>query len=140
MTKSGADILERERNAMMAEWLMRVNLLPALRPLSDEERVEHLYMLYNDIVTRLRQHSAKALVSRDAVAHGYTRQSQGYTPPMLVDESRLFEVVTFQTLERHQDELDHKHVLSDIVLIADETDSQLGQAITAMVELQQDVG
>jgi hypothetical protein len=48
---------------------------------------------------------------------------------MLVEESRVFQVVTFQTLRLHQSELDKDQLLSDIVVIADEVDSQLGQAV-----------
>ena len=48
---------------------------------------------------------------------------------MLVEESRLFQVVTFQTLHRHQGELDQDQLLLDIVVIADEVDLQLMQAV-----------
>jgi hypothetical protein len=49
---------------------------------------------------------------------------------MLVEESRLFQIVTFQTLHRHQDELDQNQVLLDVVTIADEVDLQLMQAVS----------
>jgi hypothetical protein len=48
---------------------------------------------------------------------------------MLVEESRLFEVLTFQTLHLHQGELDQEQLLSAIMVIADEADLQLGQAV-----------
>ena len=51
---------------------------------------------------------------------------------MLVEESRLFQVVTFQTLHRHQGELDRDQLLLDIVVIADEVDLQLTQAVTQL--------
>jgi hypothetical protein len=47
---------------------------------------------------------------------------------MLVYESRLLEVVTFQTLHGHQGELDREQLLLDIGVIADEVDLQLMQA------------
>jgi hypothetical protein len=49
---------------------------------------------------------------------------------MLVEESRLFQVVTFQTLHRHRGELDQKQLLLDVALIADEVDLQLMQAVS----------
>lgn len=55
---------------------------------------------------------------------------------MLVGESRVFEVVTFHSLQRHQDELDHQRVLSDLVLVADEADPQLAHAVEAKVEVK----
>jgi hypothetical protein len=48
---------------------------------------------------------------------------------MLVEESRLFQVVTFQTLHLHQGELDHDQLLADVAVIADEVDLQLTQAV-----------
>jgi hypothetical protein len=39
---------------------------------------------------------------------------------MLIDESRLFQVATFGELHLHQSELDHNHVLLDVMVIADE--------------------
>jgi hypothetical protein len=48
---------------------------------------------------------------------------------MLVEESRLFQVVTFHTLDLHQSELDQGQVLADVTVIADEVDLQLMQAV-----------
>jgi hypothetical protein len=48
---------------------------------------------------------------------------------MLVEESRLFQVVTFQTLHLNQSELEQSQVLADVVIIADEVDLQLMQAV-----------
>jgi hypothetical protein len=48
---------------------------------------------------------------------------------MLVEESRLFQVVTFHTLHLHRSEIDHHQVLADIAVIADEVDLQLMQAV-----------
>ena len=48
---------------------------------------------------------------------------------MLVEESRILEVTTFATLQRRQGELDRSRVLPDVVIIADEADRQLEEAI-----------
>jgi hypothetical protein len=53
---------------------------------------------------------------------------------MLVEESRLFQVVTFETLHRHQGELDKDQLLLDVVVIADEVDLQLMQAVTQLAQ------
>jgi hypothetical protein len=130
--KSVATILERELESAIKEWLKRVNLLPELRriPLSDEDRTLHLPKLFLDVVCRLRlADGAQLPVSSAATDHGRTRRQQGYSAGMLVEESRLFQVVTFQTLHRHQGELDQNQLLLDVVLIADEADLQLMQAV-----------
>ena len=130
--KSVATILERERETTIKEWLRRVNLLPTLThiPLSDNDRSQHLPKLFHDLVCRLRlANDAHLPVSTSATAHGQARRLQGYSPAMLVEESRLFQVVTFQTLHLNQSELEQSQVLADVVIIADEVDLQLMQAV-----------
>jgi hypothetical protein len=130
--KSVATILDRELESTIKEWLRRVNLLPELAriPLSDQDRTFHLYQLFHDLACRLRLAVDAVLpVSRAATDHGRRRRHQGYTAAMLVEESRLFQVVTFQTLHLHLGELDHDQLLSDVAVIADEVDLQLMQAL-----------
>ena len=43
---------------------------------------------------------------------------------MLVEESRIFQVSVFNTLHLHQSELDQSQVLLDVIVIADEADTQ----------------
>jgi hypothetical protein len=132
-----ADILERELQPTIKEWLRRVNLVPALTdiPLSDADRTGHLSMLYSDVITRLRlAKDAQSPISAAAAAHGQIRNAQGYSPAMLVEESRVFEVATFETLHLHRSELDEKHVLLDVIVIADEVDAQLMETVRSLIE------
>ena len=129
---SVATILDREVAHTIREWLSRVNLLPALTliPLSDEDRTLHLPKLFHDLACRLRlAKGASPPISNSAADHGRRRRHQGYSPPMLLEESRLVQVVTFQTLYLYQGELDHNQLLLDVALIADEVDFQLMQAL-----------
>jgi hypothetical protein len=132
---SVAAILERELAPTVREWLRRVNLVSELTdiPLTDAARTRHLPALYSDIISRLRvpkdDHSP---ISVTAAAHGQRRQKQGYSPAMLVEESRIFQVVTFAMLHLHQSELDQRRLLLDVVVIADETDAQLMGAVRSL--------
>jgi hypothetical protein len=131
-SKSVETILERECETAIKEWLRRVNLLPELTciSLSDGDRTLHLTKLYQDLACRLRLAKNACLpISTDAADHGQKRRLQGYSPAMLVEESRLFQVVTFETLDLHRDELDEDQVLSAVMVIADEADLQLGRAV-----------
>lgn len=129
---SVATILERELESTIKEWLRRVNLLPvsAHIPLNDEDRALNLRKLFRDLTCRLRlaKHAHRP-TSTAATDHGHRRRDQGYSPAMLVEESRLFEVVAFQTLHWNQDELDQDQLLLDIMVIADELDLQLMEAV-----------
>lgn len=132
--KSVATILERGVAATIKEWLRRVNLLPKLTSiqLNDEDRTRHLPQLFHDLTCRLRLvKDAHLPISGGALAHGQRRREQGYSPALLVEESRLFEVVTFRTLHLHKSELDQDQLLLDIMVIADEVDLQLMRAVNA---------
>ncbi len=136
---SAADILERELEPLIKEWLRRVNLVPELThiPLSDAERTGHLPELYRDLICRLRlAKDVHPPISFAAAAHGQVRCAQGYSASMLVDESRVFEVATFGTLHLHQSELDQNQALLDVMVIADEVDAQLTESARSLTRMK----
>ena len=133
---SVADILERELEPMTKEWLKRVNLIRELTdiPLSGLDRTAHLAKLYSDLISRLRlAKDVESPISVAAAVHGQIRRAQGYTAAMLIEESRLFQVATFGTLHLHQHELDHRQVLLDVTVIADEVDAQLVETVRSLM-------
>jgi hypothetical protein len=128
--ESVADILERDLDAVIQEWLIRVDKEPELTaiPLSFEDRTGHLPQLLRDVIVRLRlDDETKAEVSKAAAHHGDLRAQQGYTVAMAVEESRLLQVSIFTTLHRSQSHLEFETVLPAVVTIADEVDAQLKQ-------------
>ena len=136
---SVADILERELEPTIKEWLRRVNLVPELTdiPLSDVARTGHLPKLYFDLISRLRlAKDARPPISIAAAAHGEVRHAQGYSASMLIEESRVFQVATFSTLHLHQSELDQNQVLLDVMVIADEVDAQLVETVRSLMGAQ----
>jgi hypothetical protein len=138
-TASVADILERELGPTIKDWLRRVNLVPALTdvPLSDADRTGHLPKLYFDLISRLRlAKNTLPSLSVAAGAHGQMRHAQGYTAGMLIEESRVFQVATFGALQLHQGELDQNQVLLDVMVIADEVDAQLMEAVRSLMGAQ----
>jgi hypothetical protein len=133
---SVADILEREFEPTIKDWLRRVNLVPELTniPLSDADRTGHLPKLYFDLISRLRlAKNAHPPISVAAAVHGKVRHAQGYSVHMLIEESRVFQVATFGALQLHQSELDQSQVLLDVMVIADEVDAQLMEAVRTLM-------
>jgi ActR/RegA family two-component response regulator len=133
-----ANILERDSKLTIANWLTRVGREPELTaiPLNDDDRTGHLPKLIDALVTRLRvplRLGTKA-VSEAAVLHGRVRQSQGYTVPMLIEESRVLQVSIFETLQNNLTTVDFSLLLLDVMTVADEVDSQLKQTITSFME------
>jgi uncharacterized protein YejL (UPF0352 family) len=103
-------------------------------PMDYEQRCGYLPQVFRELVSRLQSSQvtdSEARVSLAAAKHGLDRRRQGYSAAMLVEESRLLEVSIFQTLQKHMASIDFSLVLRGVMVIADEIDSQLSQAIAS---------
>ncbi len=137
--ESVAAILEDSAEATIAAWLARVERTPALAStaVSEPRRTGHLPELLGDLVLRLQSsipagthHGPQSAAAR---RHGVLRREQGYTVPMIVEESRLLQVSIFETLQNNLARIDFSRVLGDVMIIADEVDAQLRQAVEAFL-------
>jgi hypothetical protein len=129
---SVATILEEETQATINDWFHRsmTNNLIGSSPMEESLRTSHLPDLFRDLVNRLRNPlPGTALLSPGAAAHGLLRRRQGYTAAMLIEEARMLEVSIFHALDTNAHRIDFNVVLPDVMVIADEVDSQLAQAI-----------
>ncbi len=136
--ESVASILEHDAAITIERWLSRVEQATELAaiPLSPKERTEYLPAMIGGIATRLRADRATGVTdnaSPTAVAHGQLRSYQGYTAPLIVQESRILQVCIFETIQRNLSTVAFTTVLPDIMIIADEVDSQLKQAIDSFL-------
>jgi DNA-binding response OmpR family regulator len=137
-------ILQRCTNTVVEDWLVRARESRELShlPLSDDERTGHLPRLVEDLIVRLSKPSATtkdsdAAFSAAAVSHGKLRYLQGYTPAMLVHESRILQVTLFGTLRNNLDSLDFSLLLPDVMTIADEVDAQLTKSMDSYMKAMQ---
>jgi DNA-binding response OmpR family regulator len=137
-------ILQRCVSGIVGDWLARAKQSSDLNslPLSDDERTRHLPKLVEDLALRLSKSSAAsqdsdAIFSAAAVAHGKLRYLQGYTPAMLVHESRILQVTIFGALQSNLKSLDFSLLLPDVMTIADEVDAQLTQSMESYMKLMQ---
>src|SRR5579863_4827761 len=129
-------ILRRCIAKVVEDWLARAKQSKELNHvhLSDAERTGHLPKLVEDLVVRLSKpitvmKDNDAVCSPAATAHGKLRHKQGYTPAMLVHESRILQVTLFGTLQNNLSFLDFSLLLPDVMTIADEVDAQLTQSM-----------
>ena len=120
------------------EWLARISAdenLFAIK-LDDKTRSSHLPQFFKELIHRLRYPrplGTKGQPSKSAHEHGLTRSEQGYSAAMLVEESRMLEVSIFDTLHKNDQRLDSGVVLLDVMVIADEADSQLAEAMISFI-------
>jgi DNA-binding response OmpR family regulator len=137
-TQRVASILERESHTTIAEWLFRVEKDDELNHLvlSHDQRTGHLPLLIRELVHRLRvpRSLGTKQVSGGALEHGRIRYSQGYTIPMIIEESRMLQVSIFHTLQSNLNVVDFSLLLENVMTIADEVDSQLKQTIMSFSE------
>ena len=134
VTESVATILEGDASRIIELWLSHVQRNSELMklPLNSQERTGHLPLLLLDLVARLRAPKSvdgKHQESKAAHEHGRLRREQGYTAPLIVEESRMLQISIFQILQNNLGRVDFSLVLVDVMTIADEVDSQLCQAM-----------
>jgi DNA-binding response OmpR family regulator len=135
-SESVASILERELETTIQNWLDLVEKDEELTciSLSRAQRTGHLPRLLDDLILRLRQpRGSSSSISRAARDHGEVRRKQGYTASMVVEESRILQVSVFSTLQRNLSTVDFSRVMLDVVVIADEIDLQLKEALLCYV-------
>jgi ActR/RegA family two-component response regulator len=135
-----ASILERDKSVTIERWLWRVEQVEELAalPVMPRERVQHLPRLMRSIEKRLRKAreiGPSVAPSPAAVVQGKLRHRQGYTIPLIVQESRILQVCLFETLQRNLSTVDFNSVLPDVMLIADEVDSQLSQTLESFLTM-----
>jgi DNA-binding response OmpR family regulator len=136
-------VLQRCSDLVVRDWLARVKQARELNHLAlgDDERTGHLPKLIEDLVVRLDRpitgspQDSDAIYSSAAVLHGELRYAQGYTPEMLVHESRILQVTLFGTLKDNMNALDFSLLLPDVMTIADEVDAQLTQTMGSYMKL-----
>ena len=140
-----AGILQRCSGGIVEDWLERVKKNSELSRISltDQERTGYLPKLIEDLIVRLRKPNipgdeSDSISSVAAVGHGKMRQLQGYTPGMLVHDSRILQVTLFGMLQNNLSALDFSLLLPDVMTIADEVDSQLMQAVDSFMSVVQE--
>ena len=88
-TETVAQILWRERDALIHDWLALVEKQDDLMgiPLTYQDRAAHLPQLLTDVIARLRLDAwTTASISLAAGHHGNLRRQQGCSAAMLVEE------------------------------------------------------
>src|SRR6202451_1360323 len=129
-----AAILDRTSYAAIQEWykLVQTDELVMSVSMSRERRCGHLPQVFRDLVARLlssKRIGTKELPSAAAVKHGLDRRRMGYSAAMLVEESRMLQITIFSTLQSNLANIDFSLLLVGVMVIADEIDSQLSQAM-----------
>jgi hypothetical protein len=140
-TMTVAAVLVECKASLVADWLKRIKNIRELDHLrlSDKERNGHIPKLVEDLIECLGKakstsKDSDAIVSLAAIAHGKLRCKQGYSAATLIHESGVLQVTVFRTLHKHLTALVFTALLPDVMIIADEVDSQLTQTMESYTE------
>jgi hypothetical protein len=136
--ESLAAILERTTGSTIQEWyklILKEKLVMSV-PMSHDLRCGHLPQLFRELAARLHSSTpigGKGFVSPAAALHGLNRRRSGYSPAMLIEESRILQVTIFKTLQNNLSTIDPSLLLPGLMTIADEIDSQLSQTMAGFL-------
>lgn len=125
------DIIKRNKDGLISQWLQRVTMDPELITvdLSDAERRDHVPNLLDEAIAR----SCGDPISREerlkaAEHHGTLRYHQGYSVAMLILEAQLLQDVIAESIRDHVDALDLSHLIPDIARISDTISAELRES------------
>jgi len=136
--ESVGSILTRTELETIENWYQRVEKESGLtsHSMSRELRCKHLPQVLLDLAHRLDKSQpigSPAEPSPAATAHGVARRKQGYSAADLVSESRLLQVSIFEMLQENLATINISTLLLSVMIIADEIDSQLNQAMASYI-------
>jgi hypothetical protein len=125
------DIIKRNRDQLVSQWLQRVNANPELVTvsLSDAERRDHVPELLNEAIA----HACGDPIAEEdrlnaAEQHGTLRYHQGYSVAMLILEAQLLQDVIAECIRDHVFAIDLSQLIPDIVKIADTISAELRES------------
>jgi response regulator RpfG family c-di-GMP phosphodiesterase len=136
---SVAEILSRNHETTTQTWFDHLKKEERVSSvaLTYEQRCAHLPQFFRELISRLQTTQGiggKQKLSPAAAAYGQRRRQQGYSATMLVEESRMLQVSIFQTLQSNLASIEFSQLPIGLMVIADEIDSQLGQAMASYME------
>ncbi len=130
-----AVLLQENSEEIVSRWLSMVEGGPEIAsvPLPSGERAGHIPLLLSGLVYMLEQQPA--VITPDtlhaAAEHGRLRRRQGYSIPMLVNETRLLRRSICDMVQNHLLAVEISYVIPDLVCVSDSLDAQIKASIEA---------
>jgi YesN/AraC family two-component response regulator len=137
-TKRVWQIVDEERDAIVRQWLELVEKMPEIAavPLNQRERSDHIPAVLDELVRMLK--AAKSTdVSRKALKaaakHGVDRRSQGYTIPMVLEESRVLRRCVNDSVQRNLLRMEISMLLPDLSQMEESLCLQINESVRAFL-------
>jgi ActR/RegA family two-component response regulator len=135
-TKRVPDVIEENKDAVIAHWLQQVMANDDLRrvELSDADRIDHVPGLLDEAITHARNGFVSLQRQKAADQHGTLRHHQRYSVPMLILEARLLQDVVSECIRQNFLVIDLSKLVADITKISDTLSMELEQSVRAFTK------
>ncbi len=116
--------------------LMKSHRILGSLPLTDQQRVNNLRELLLSAAASLKSNSSEISAAGRALAweHGRTRRQQGYSLPMLVDDTRMLEQAVYRLVQQNLLELDLSYLIDDLRQLNDSLENKLQESLNSYLE------
>lgn len=117
---------------------MKVHPRLSSLPLSDKDREDHLTKVVGQLAELIESNpmgqTSKGLIA--AAKHGETRQRQGYSPILLVDDIRVLGTAIYSVVQENLLDLNMSNLILDLCRINDSLEAQLQEALQALLSAE----
>jgi hypothetical protein len=131
------NVVDENRDWVIAEWLKRVKANPELSlvSLSETERTDHVPDLLQQVIAEACGHGMRVDDRQKAAErHGTLRFHQGYSVAMLILEAQILQRVIAECIRDHFQIIDLEHLIPDIAKIYETITEELGESSRAYMK------
>lgn len=131
-TKQVATIVQEAKEQIIDRWLATVCRDPEISsmPLSNTDRTDHLPDVLQDLCAMLESQGFTSSQRLDAAhKHGRIRREQGYSIPMILEETRVLRQEIFEAIHADLLSVDFSRLLPDLNSVSDTLQVQLRASI-----------
>jgi ActR/RegA family two-component response regulator len=140
--KRASTIIRANTEAMIEKWADETERDPHLKHLhlSRDGRIDHLPGLLRQLANRIDKNpdSDDKQELESAAAHGKTRRKQGYSTPLIVEESRILYRIIADTVQNNLAEMDISSIVPDMILISGNLYVMLAESLRAFLSADVD--
>jgi DNA-binding response OmpR family regulator len=122
LTQRLPQVISQNRESIINQWYQTVECDPELKKvqMSRAERIDHLPDVLDELVRpQISGFGVEAATRSSAAQHGKFRREQGYTPSMLLEETRILHRVIANCLQQNLLAVDISMVLPDMLDMGD---------------------
>lgn len=134
------DVIEEQKDALICQWLERVNENPELNrvALSDAERRDHVPDLLDEALAHACGHRISVQERQKATErHGTLRYHQGYSVPMLILEAQLLQDVIANCIRDNFQVIEQSNLIEDMAKISGTIATELLESARAYMSQYQ---